>query len=139
VRSTGVRPVGIAILLVCACASLWLLTGCGTSKPHLPHVTTGVTVGPKPHQATLSLSSSGDGYGVAEFVLTYPDGHKHVAGDGVLENGTSLGWTPEQMPSGRYEYTLYAVPTATQPMAPDFPSSARTEKNILSSGTFAID
>ena len=138
-RSTTVRLFGILILLVCACTSLALLAGCGSSKPHLPHVTTGVMVGPKPHQATISLTSSGDGYGVAELVLTYPDGHKHVAGNGVMEDGTGLGWTPRQLPSGQYGYTFYAVPTSTLHMDADFPSDGRTESNIISSGTFAID
>ena len=118
-HSTAVRRLGIALLIASACSPFWLLTACGSSEPHLPHVTTSVMTGPKPHEATFSLSSSGNGYGVAELVLTYPNGHRHVGGDGVLEDGTTVGWTPEQLPSGHYEYTFYAVPRATRPMAPD--------------------
>jgi hypothetical protein len=101
-------------------------------------VRTGVAIGPRPHEVTFTVSASGDGHGVAEFVLTYPDGHKRVGGVGVLEQGTSLGWTAKQLPSGNYKYAFYAVPTAAPPMAPDFPSGGRTEGNRLSSGTFTI-
>ena len=134
------RParVVVAILLACLVAA-WLLQGCGSEAPHLPQVTTGVGVGPKPHEATISLRSSGGGYGVAEFVLTYPDGHMRVEGAGVLEDGTSLGWTRKQLPSGHYECTFYAVPTATPPMAPDFPAGATVDKNVIDSEAFVID
>jgi hypothetical protein len=140
-HSAAIRRVAVVLVLACACAgaSLGLLTGCGSGEPRLPKVTTGVMVGPKPHRVTISLSSSGPGYGVAELVLTYPDGHTQVAGNGVLEQGISLGWTPRQLPSGQYAYTLYAVPVATEPMDAAFPSDARTEKHIVSSGPFTID
>jgi hypothetical protein len=138
-HSASIRRIAILLVFVCAGASLGLLAACGSSEPQLPHVTTSVGIGPSPHEMTVSVRTSGDGHGVAEFVLTYPDGHEQVGGVGVLEQETSLGWTLKQLPSGPYEYAFYAVPTAAAPMAPDFPSGARTEKNRLSSGTFTID
>lgn len=138
-HSRAVRLAGAALLLACACASLGLLAGCGSGDPQLPEVTTGVMVGPQPHKATITVSSSGEGYGVVEVVLTYPDGSRHAAGVGVLERDLSLGWTTAELPSGQYTYTLYAVPTATQPIDADFPSDGRAEKNIISSGSFTID
>ena len=135
----SIRFTAVAIIVAGLCVLPAALAACGSSAPHLPKVTTGVGVGPRPHEATINLRSSGSGYGVAEFILTYPDGHKRFGGAGVLEDGTSLGWTLKQLPSGDYGYTFYAVPSATPPMAPDFPKGADTEKNILSSETFTID
>jgi hypothetical protein len=138
-HSATVRRIAVMLLVACAAASLGLLTACGSGEPQLPQVTTSVTIGPGPHEATVNVSSSGDGYGVAQLVLTYPDGSRHVTGQGVLESDLSLGFSPGDLQPGDYEYTVYAVATSTPPPSPDFPSGADTEKNAISSGTFTLD
>jgi hypothetical protein len=136
--SRRVAVIGVALLTVLV-ATAGLLVGCGSQGPHLPKVTTGVNVGPKPGALTIDIASSGDGDGVAQIVLKYPDGHSKVVGNGVLEDGTSLGFSTKHLPAGAYGYTVYAVPTATPPMSAAFPDSARTEKNVIQRGAFTID
>ena len=133
----AVRLAGVAILLVCLCASLGLLAGCGSSEPHLPHVTVVASFGPKPREATINLQSSGSGAGVAAIVLTHPNGHREEIGEAVLENGLSTG-NGSQLPPGRYDYTVYAIAKASVPKAPMFPAGARIPANIIASGMFVI-
>jgi len=137
-RSAAVRVAAVTVLLVCGCTLPGWLAACGSSGPHLPHVTVGLSLGPKPHQATISLQSSGSGAGVAAIVLTYPNGHRREIGEAVVENGLSTGNGPDQLPPGRYEYTVYAIATSSVPKAPLFPASARVDKNIIGSGSFVI-
>ena len=138
-RSAAARVAVVSILLVCGCALPGLLAACGSSGPHLPHVTVGVSVGPKPHEATISLQSTGRGTGVAAIVLTYPNGHRREIGQAVVEDGLGTGNGPGQLPPGRYEYTVYAIATASAPKAPIFPANARVDKNIMATGAFVID
>jgi hypothetical protein len=139
VHAAPVRLVCLSIVLVCLAAVPGLLTGCGSEEPHLPDVTAGVTVGPTSGAATFSVKSSGSGAGVAAIVLTYPDGHEQPVGQGVLEGGIDLGYSREDLPLGRYTYTIYAVATPSVPEAPTMPAGAQVDKNIIASGTFVID
>jgi hypothetical protein len=139
VRSAAARVAVVAILLACGCTLPGLLAGCGSAGPHLPHVTVGVFLGPRPRQATIDLRSTGSGSGVASIVFTYPNGHRRDIGEAVVEDGLGTGNGPEQLPRGRYKYTVYAVATASAPMAPTFPANGHVAKNIIASGTFVID
>jgi hypothetical protein len=139
VHAAPARLVCFSIVLVCLAAIPAMLSGCGSEKPHLPDVTAGVTVGPTSGTATVTLKSSGSGVGVAAIVLTYPDGHRRQVGQGVLEGGTDLGYSREDLPPGRYTYTIYAVATPSVPAAPILPAGAQADKNIIASGTFVID
>ena len=136
-HSTAVRRLGIALLIACACSPFWLLTACGSSEPHLPHVKVDVSFGPKPREATIRLQYSGSGAGVAAIVLTHPNGHRDEMGQSVIQNGVGAGFG-RQLPRGLYEYTVYAVAEASVPDAPMFPAGARVRKNIIASGTFVI-
>jgi len=71
-------------------------------------------------------------------MLTYPNGHRHVIGEGVLENGTGIGFEPHGLGPGRYSFTIYALATKTPPMDPRFPASARTPDHILQSGDLVV-
>ena len=138
-HAAPVRLVCLSIALVCLMAIPGLLTGCGSEDPHLPDVAAGVTVGPRPGEATITVKSSGSGAGVAAVALTYPNGHRRGVGQGVLEGGTDLGWGLRDLPPGRYTYTIYAVATPSVPEAPILPKGARVDKNNIASGTFLID
>jgi hypothetical protein len=139
VHAAPARLVCLSIALVCLAAIPGLLTGCGSEEPHLPDVTAGVTVGPRPGEATVTVKSSGSGTGVAAVVLTYPDGHRRQVGQGVLEGVTDLGYGLTDLPPGQYTYTIYAVATPSVPAAPTLPAGARVDKNIIASGTFVLD
>jgi predicted small lipoprotein YifL len=139
VHTAPIRLVCLFVALVCLAAIPGLLTGCGSEGPQLPDVAAGVTVGPRSGEATVTVKSSGTGAGVAAVVLTYPNGHRRQAGQGVLEDGLGLGWGVRDLPPGRYTYTVYAVATPSVPEAPTLPAGARADKNIIASGTFVID
>jgi len=78
---------------VAALFAVRLLAGCAsrTATAEIPHLKTTVTVGPKPHQATIDVSSSGPGAAFSGIVLTYPDGHRRMLGTGTYEAGDSGG------------------------------------------------
>jgi hypothetical protein len=135
----AVRRVGIAALLVCALAAPGTVAGCGSPQaPHLPEVTTSIGAGPRPNEATISVSSKGDGRGVAQIVLTYPDGHRSVGGGVALEDGVSGTLARRGLRPGLYECTIYAVTTLPTPGRPWMAKSDRTEDHILTSETFII-
>ena len=135
-RTRGVAAIGVVLLVLVAAALL--LAGCGSQGPHLPKATVSVVLGPKPRTVTISLTSSGSGVGVAEVVLTHPDRHRTIFGNGVLEDNIGVGFTSPKLPAGDYKYTIYAIPTATTPPDAAFPDSARTEKNVFYRGNFTI-
>jgi hypothetical protein len=138
-HTTAVRRIGIVLLLACAAATPGVLAGCGGAQaPHLPDVTTSIFAGPKPRQATISITSKGDGHGVAQIVLTDPDGHRAPAGGCALEDGVTAVWSPKGLSPGLYECTIYAVTTIPTPGGPWLAGSDRTEENILTSKTFVI-
>ena len=95
--------------------------------------------GPRRREATINLTSRGEGTGVAQIVLQYPDGQSKIVGNGVLEEGTSLGFSRQDYPPGDYRYTVYAVATATPPPDAAFPANAQSEDNVVASGGFTID
>jgi hypothetical protein len=140
VRRRATRLIGIVLVLVCALAAPGVIAGCGSpqSPPHLPDVTTSIGAGPKPREATISVSSKGDGHGVAQLVLTYPDGHRSVGGGCALEDTTTATWNLKGLRPGLYECTIYAVTKVPKAGEPWLDRSARTEDNILTSKTFVI-
>ena len=138
-HAAPVRLVCVAIVLVCLSAAPALLAGCGSGEPHLPDVTTGVMVGPKSGEATVTVQSSGSGAGVAALVLTYPDGHRRQVGSGVLEGGADLGYGLRDLPPGSYSYALYGLATPSVPQDAAFPAEAWVDENILASASFVID
>jgi hypothetical protein len=134
---------GCRILLVAtvACFAVSLLAACGSpvaSAPHLPKVSTVIKAGPKPGQATISISSKGNGQGVAQMVLTYPDGHREIAGGVALEDGATGTWAPRGLEPGLYECTVYAVTTLPTPGGPWLAKTERTQDNVLTSKTFVV-
>ena len=120
--------------LVLALAATGVIAGCGRpqSPPHLPDVTTRIAAGPEAGEATISVSSKGDGHGVAQVVLTYPDGHRSVGGGCALEDTTTATWELKGLRPGLYECTIYAVTKVPKAGEPWLARSARTEGNILS-------
>jgi hypothetical protein len=124
-----------------ACLAASLLAACGSpvaTAPHLPRVTTVIKAGPKPGHAIISISSKGDGHGVAQVVLTHPDGHREVVAGFALEDGNSGVWAPRGLPAGLYECTVYAVTTLPTPGGPWLAKADRIQDNVLISKTFIV-
>lgn len=128
----------VALTVVCLIVA-WSLAACGGQQAQLPQVEAQAVVGPGSGEATINLTSSGEGTGVAEIVVEYPDGQSKVFGNGVLEAETSLGFSRQDLPAGEYRYTVYAVATATPPADAAFPANAQSQDNVVASGGFTID
>jgi hypothetical protein len=103
----------------------------------MPHLTIGVTVGPKPHQAMVHVVATGSGKEYAGFILRSPDGHSVNGGTFYYRGGTRFGHPLYFLSSGTYGYTVYALPEPAQtPLV--FPASGHVTKNIVASGSFSV-
>jgi hypothetical protein len=126
----------LAVAAVLGLVALACLGGCGSSSG-MPHLVITTELGPKPHQWTITAAATGSGRAVGYVFLTYPDGHRSERATFLVWNGITAGAGPEDLASGRYRYSVYAMPTKAQD-APVATASALVQKNIIASGAFTI-
>lgn len=128
----------LTCIAVCGIAAAALAVGCGSGTGSaMPHLTTSVTVGPKPHRATINIVASGIGTAFTDITLTYPSGRREEIGTASFKDADSGSWWTDRLPNGTYNYTVYAIPAGAQDTSV-FPASGRVDKNIVASRPFAI-
>ena len=118
-----------------------LSAGCGSSGPHLPHVTVSLFGGPKDYQWNIKIASHGSGFGFSVLVIQYPDGRRHEWGGTLLQDGAAGTQTVNfygGMPRGDYRYFVYGVPTSSKLSWYFVPVRAQVPKNLVASGSFHI-
>jgi hypothetical protein len=136
-------------VLVMGLAGLLLLPLAGCANPaSMPRLHAHLTVGPQAHQAVLRITASGKRWSAySGIVLSYPDGRRRMFGAFAYGAGDVGYWELDGLPSGDYNYTVYAVPLERTDELfqhgvdrgyKPFPVGEMVKKNVTASGTFVI-
>ena len=126
----------VVVALICTIA-----VGCTSQASQdahkVPHLSVSVTVGPKQRQAAFSIAGSGSGKADVALVLEDPHGNREQLANGLVEDGWTSGFEPQELAQGSYRYFIYAVPTSAKNVY-TLPATDLVDKNLVDSGSFVI-
>jgi hypothetical protein len=112
-RLVAVAALALVIVVVAGVA------GCGSSDAQtMPTFSATAAPGPKAHEATVHITSSGSGTASAAVLLTYPNGRRDRVENATWRAMDSGTYTQSNLRAGVYAFAVYAIPANSQDARP---------------------